>query len=341
MSYLTKKRILIIRAEAVPGVAETITAADYNIRFEEAKFTPKIEFDKSKKVTTPDYGEYEDVPGAMAGEISAQFKFCPGTDTNVPGNIDKALKMAGLVGGAVTDTGYVWNDEPEGDEQTYTVLMMDITSGGTPLGEKHMLAGCIADIDIEAAGQGKPIICSIKLTGKLSTIADLNHADMVTLSTMTTPDSTPAYIFQNATVTGGADVHSFKCSKFKLSGGRTIEPLINTVDATCIDYFTITNREPTLSINPLKQAKSTYDAITLATTNGSSETIIISMTGPTYPLTIQVSNAQLLLPKEGDREGRVNWDLEFKCMRNGYEGAKVVSNANVSCLFRILQGTWV
>jgi len=336
MSYKIKKRVMIIRAEAVPGVAETVTAADYNVRFEEPKFTPKIDFDTAKKIATPDYGQYEDVPGMRAGEITASFRLCPGTDINVPPNCSKAYKMGGLVEAVQGSSGVLWTDESEGDEQTYTVLMMDVTGDGTPVGEKIVLAGCVADLDIEAAGQGKIVMGQVKLTGKYSSCADLNHADMVTLATMTSPDSTPAYVFQNATA--ASITNTFKCSKFKLAGGRTVSPLINTADPTCIDYFTITNREPKLSINPLKQSKAAYDAMAVALAAGG-ETIGITMTGPTYPLLIQAINCQMLNPKEGEREGRVNWDLDFKLLRNGYEGAKVINGANVGCLFRLLQGS--
>ena len=336
MSFLTKKRVLIIKAEAAPGVAETLTTADYDIRFEEPKYTPKLEFDTSKKVATPDYGEYEDVPGAQAGEISASFKFCPGTDVNAAAHIDKALKMAGLVGESVGATGYIWNNLPTGDEQTYTAWMMDVASGGTPVGIVHKIAGCVADLDIEAAGAGKPIIGTIKMTGKNVVAEDLTAGNMLILATMTTPDSTPAYIFLNAPVTSISN--TFKCSKFKLSCGNTVSPLINSGDATSYDYFTITNRQPKLSINPLKQAKSVYDAYARASAV-TNETIGITLTGPTFPLLFQVPNAQLLLPKEGEREGRINWELDFKCMRNGYEGAKMINGADVACLFRIIQGT--
>jgi hypothetical protein len=336
-SFLHAKRFLIIKAESTPGTAVTPTATDFDSRFEDAKYSPKIEFDGAKKLNVPDHGEYQDVPGAQAGEISASFRLCPGTALNVGPKCGKALLVSGLVGAAEgTTLGYSYSAKAAGDEQTYTAWMVDCSSDGTPVGIGHKLVGAIADVDIEASGVGKPLIGTLKVTGKYAVSTDLDNAALNTLGAMTSPDTSAAYVLQNATFKIGNT--AYKISKFKMSSGNTVAPVINTADATGYDFFGITERKPRLSVNPLKSPVATYDAVATAM-GGLGAVITIALTGPTYPLKLTVANGQLLNPAEEQREGRVGWSMTFKAMRNGYEGGLKVADMLVGCPWELLQGT--
>jgi hypothetical protein len=336
-SFLHAKRFLLLKVESTPGTAVTPTTTDFDVRFEDIKYTPKIEFDSAKKLAVPDHGEYQDVPGAQAGEISASFRICPGTALNVGPKCGKGLLAAGLVGAAEgTTLGYSYSAKASGDEQTYTAWIVDCSSDGAPVGITHKIVGAIADLDIEAAGVGKPLIGTIKLTGKYAVSTDLDNTALTTLGVMASPDTSAAYVLQNATFKIGNT--AYKISKFKMSSGNTVAPVINTADGTGYDFFGITERKPRLSVNPLKSPVATYDAVATAI-GGTGAVITLALTGPTYPLKLTIANGQLLSPTEETREGRIGWGMTFKAMRNGYEGNLKVADMIVGCQWELLQGT--
>jgi hypothetical protein len=337
-SFLTAKRFLILKSESTtPGTAASITYSDFDTRFEDVKYAPKIEMDASKKLAVPDHGDYNDVPGAQSGEISASFRLCPGTSLVTPPKCGKGLLAGGMLGAVEgTTLGYSWSANMAADEQTYTAWMGDCSSGGTPVAITHKLVGAMADFSIEAAGIGKPLMVHLKLTGKNATPVDVDNATLATLGVMTSPDTSAAYVLLNATLKIATIAK--RISKFKIDAGHKVTPAINSADATGFDYYTVSGREPRLSINPLKEPVATYDAVSTAIA-GTGATVTLELTGPTYPLKITFANAQLLSPAEEEREGRIGWNMTFKGMRNGTEGALKVAGMLVSTPWEILQGT--
>ena len=340
-AFQADKRIVILKAEVTPGTFVLPTATDYDCLLEDAKYDPKIEFDNSKKILTPDHGNYEDVPGAQAIDFSISGKLRGGASVAVAPKMEKLFLMAGMVKATVGSTGVTYTDGAAGDFQTFSALVIDITGGATPVAIQHAFAGCIADGEIGAAGVGKPVIVGLKCQGKpiAASSLDLSNAFLATVSAMTSPDTTSSVIFTNATtkIAGTA----FKVSSFKLAFGNKIQPEINpgNTDATGYDYFGIATRDPKLSINPMKATKAIYDAIAtaIAASPLGGADIEIAFGGSTFPWTISMPNCQQLNPKEAMAEGRVRWALDFNLMRNGAATA-LVANIPIEARYQIFQG---
>jgi hypothetical protein len=340
-AFQADKRIAILKVESTPGTFVLPTATDNDCLLEDAKYEPKIEFDNSKKIMTPDHGNYEDVPGAQGIDFSVSGKLRCGASVAVAPKMEKLFLMAGLVKATVGSTGVTYTDGAAADLQTYSGILIDVQGGAAPVAIQHAFAGMIADGEIGAAGVGKPVMIALKAQGKnvSSSTLDLTNAFLATVSAMTVPDTTSAVIFTNATckIAGVA----FKISSFKLSFGNKITPEINpgNTDATGYDYFGITGREPKLTINPMKSTKAIYDAVATACAASplGGVDVEIAFGGSTFPWTISCPNAQLLNPKEAMAEGRVRWNLDFNLMRNGAATA-LVANIPIEARYQIFQG---
>jgi hypothetical protein len=340
-AFQADKRIVILKAEVTPGTFILPTATDNDCLLEDAKYDPKIEFDNSKKILTPDHANFEDVPGAQAIDFSISGKLRCGSGVATAPKMEKLFLMAGMVKAVVGSTGITYTDGGAGDFQTYSALVIDITGGASPVAVQHAFRGISADGEIGASGVGKPIMVGLKCQGipVSASSLDLSNAFLSTVSAMTAPDTTSAVIFTNAT-TKIANT-AFKISSFKLAFGNKIQPEINpgNTDATGYDYFGISERNPKLTINPMKTTKAIYDAIASAVSASplGGVDVEIAFGGSTFPWTISMPNCQQLNPKEAMSEGRVRWNLDFNLMRNGAATA-LVANIPIEARYQICQG---
>ena len=311
MAYGLNLRIVVAKEESVPGTLETFADSDFDVRIRNPEVTPIVEInDEGSKYATGDHGEDEAVMGAQSGTISCSTKLCTAGDVTTEPNWWKLAKGCGCDVATYTTTGIGLQPLKSADTQTLSIGVFDIQLGGSaPTAVAYYFAGCVGNMTIGADNINSAWMGNFEFTGKLTDIVDVANANILELTGI---DTTHPERFLNNTVSVGGVSQCI--SSFQLDLGNEINPLICQSQATGYQQHIITARAPRLSMNPLMQSVATEDVWDkMVGTTPTTEAITISSAN----MTLYVPKAQLLSAGVANREGLINWDQNYKCLRNG------------------------
>ena len=122
-------------------------------------------------------------------------------------------------------------------------------------------------------------------------------------------------------------------SKFALDYGNVIEAIDDQSDATGIEYFGISRREPKMSVDPMAQLVAEDDVFGIVT-NQTLGALSLTSGNPTGNCSILASRAQLLPPGISARNGSRVFDKTYRLLQNT-AGANVVEKERA---WQFLQG---
>lgn len=105
-------------------------------------------------------------------------------------------------------------------------------------------------------------------------------------------------------------------SQFNLDFGGQVNPFLDQSTTTGNAYFATTDRDPKFTCNPYHVRKSQDDIDYLVTKQITGKILLQSNISGPYHLTIAIPNAQLLSPALASREGYVNTNRNYRCLRN-------------------------
>jgi hypothetical protein len=338
MAYSKEKTFYLVKVESTPGTPETLTASDFDVVIIDGEMKHNIEFD-TPNYNTGSHAELEDIAGLKTGTVTLKGQVRPGAAVQTPNKISKLFRGCGLIGAVEgTNKGHSLSPLASGDEVTLTIWEVLVSRGASPVGIIRKLAGCSGNFKLGCDGIGKLLIADFLFNGKYVAFSDADNSALTALNVITAADTSMPYIMSNITFTIGGTAHSI--SSFSLDAGNKVEAELDPSDATTgqIAKYSITERRPKFSCNPIMKAAATYDAVALAIAN-TKATIICTLTANSIPLTIKIPVGQLLSPEASAREGLMNWALNFKCEQNGTAASKVVADMAVESTFEILQGT--
>lgn len=315
MPQLLNTRILVGKIESSPGTVATLTDADYDVRIRDPQITPIIEMDdENQKFATGDHGEDNSIPGAQSATIEFHTKSAwSGTAATEP-KWWKFMKGCGAKEKTYTPsttTGCALQPLKENDNKTLTIEVFDIAQGGaSPAAIKYQFAGCMGNCVLSCEGIGMPILANYTFTGKLVDITDVAYGSILAL---TSPDTTVAEKMLGSALTIGGVTQQI--SSFSLDLGNEINPLIDQSESTGYEYFGITARRPRFSCNPIQQTVATEDVLAnwIAGTN---KTAALTIPSSSTHLTLHIPVMQLMNAGIASREGYINWDQTWKCLRN-------------------------
>jgi len=339
MSYfLSPLRILVGKLEGTPGSMETLTSADFDVRIRAPEVTTTVEVDdEASKWARGDHGEDSVVTGSQSGTITFSTRLTRGTTVTTQPSWFKFASACGQLPVLYAGKGYGLQPRKQYDEKTMTIYVYDIKRGATPTAVCYKFAGCMGNMIIAAAGVGKPWMVNFTFTGKLSAI-DMNVANGSILQ-MIIAEATCAEKFLNSDVYIGS--HAEKVSQFQLDAGNEIQPVIDQKDATGYSHYGITSRKPRLTMNPLMD--STHD-VYADVANGvtgcpSTYACMVGTTGIAGHVSLHVPAGQIISAGVANREGLVGWDLNIKCLANGYTGAVASGDLEPEVTWELLNGT--
>jgi hypothetical protein len=339
MAYLADRHAVIAKLEGTSGAPETLAYTDFDSIIYDAEYVPMIETTGGLTPAIGSHARLLDYSGAKYGQFKLKFFMCPGAAASTPPIVGKFLQAAGHVGAAISTTGYKWSPLAAGDEKTMTLWFVRISRSGTPVGIVHKIAGAMADGSIGAAGVGKKVEVDLTFTGKHVAPADLDNSALNTLNVLTAPDAAQPYYNSNTTIKYNNAARA--TSVWKLNFGNKIEPEIDTADGNGGDVrcFAITERDPTLQVNPLVYALASIDHVTNVTTNALiSIDIALASRSPAFEIITprcQVKDN----PKFIKREGLDAYDITFKLEANGTPASKADANLAWDEVYQIRQGT--
>jgi hypothetical protein len=334
MAYLASKKVFIIKEETTPGTPETLTASDFDLVVVDGEMKLGMEFDEPN-FNTGSFAKQAAISGLQNGTFACKVPLIPASTVATAPKYKKLFAACGAVGAAESTTGYSIKPLYSGIVKPVTVWELLISNGGTPVGILQKLSGAMGSFKYGAEGLGKPIYAEFNLTGKWTGEEDINNGALVALNVLTGNDTAKPYTFVSATISGITGA----ISSFSLDGGVKVEPQYNPGDATTgmIDYYSVIDMDPRFSANPLVSALSSFNPRSVAQA-GTLATISISITSDSKPLKLTIPSAQIMSTEESMREGLTNWNLNYKCLQNGIEAAKRVSNMAVESTWEILQG---
>jgi hypothetical protein len=322
-------RIVVAKLETTPGTAVAPASADFDVAIRNPEVTIAIPPDEeNSKSATGDHGEDAAIMGTQSGTINFAIRLCKGAALTTAPKWWKFAQACGLKEKTYTATGVSLQPMKEYDDKTLTIDVYDIQQGGaTPSALRYRFAGCMGNMQIGADGIGKPYLGTFSFTGKLDSIADVAFASIPAL---TSPDTNLPDVLLANTLTMGAVAQC--ASSFSLDLGNTINPMYCGSEATGIKYYSISERRPRFSYNPLSKLVATEDILTAVKASTSKAVVMNSAN-----MEILIPVTQLLAPGIANREGYVNWEYTLRCLRDSGANANVADEAS----FELLIGTRV
>jgi len=328
MPHLNDLTVLAMAAEGTAGTAETLADADYNVRVRNITLKHITEMhDEDSKFSTGDHGEDNAIAGNQTAVVEGDIRCCWGGAAGTAPTWWKFPMICGASNVSFTTTGEALEPLKAYDAKTGTIVIQEPDLSGSA--QQTTLAGCVGNMVISADAVGAPIMAHFTITGKVSSVTTVTSGDILAL---TSPDTTIAERFLDADVTLSGITTGNLVSSWSLDFGNEVQPLYDQSETTGIDYYTIVTRKPRLSINPLKQLPSAWDVQDYwrDMTEG---TVSIDI-GSAHHFLLTVPVAQILDAGTGTREGYQNWDLVYKCERNGTTSATI----NDEATWQILNG---
>ena len=279
LTFNTNLRAFGIKKESVVGTPETITTADLDMRVSSVEVSSyEVEFDEeSGQFLNGKMTKEKAVAGVARGTIDFSINIAQGefnfddtgafVDSKFP--LGKALGSAGLEVQETqpTDVGSEdgdWKIFPSMNRitDTYTASLIEKRSDGTAL--EYKVAGGMSTLTIEAGSVGSPITASFSISGKAEDLGDTDIPFDESNVIKTTPVS-----FLNTKV----EIHELDddgnlvsdgeiglcVSTFSLDTGITLAEILCQSDATGFLNNTISDRQPTITVNPLLKSKADFD----------------------------------------------------------------------------------
>ena len=247
----------------------------------------------------------------------------------------KYLEAAGLVvtesepTDENTEDGY-WQLVPAiaGDSQTITTALYDIETGTGNVGIEYKIAGAMSTLTIDSESAGKPFMANFSMQGKVSDVSQVENVDIPTfdddnaLSTladkMLNTFITITEINQDGSDAGNTPV-SFCVNKFGLDTGSTIAEIMCQADAYGIKHYTITQRDPRVTIDPLLVKLTDFNFWSALNSEKVYKLEIISYEDATKTkvfLSIEVPIAQIVEASGSDDNGFRRNALTLRPLRN-------------------------
>lgn len=325
-NQLANLRYLAVKDEVTEGTFVAAVDADFNTRLRDIQITPNVEMDdENSKWQTGDHGEDEHLAGVQAATITFYQKLTWGGAVNTSPSWTKIMEGCGCPEEAYGAAGIGWAPKKVADELTKSITVADVTRGATPITTLYKFAGCMGNAIIMCEGIGKPWLIRYTFQGKIEDIVD------GTALVLTSPQETLAEVMLSNTFTIGGTAE--RISSFQLDLGNEIAPVYDQSKSNGILHFGIVNRRPRFSCNPLAVKQATRDMLNLLITNNVS---VIS--NATSHMTIAIPAAQLLNPGLAAREGLVNWEENYRCLRNGNYNPEPITALDAEDTWELLQG---
>jgi hypothetical protein len=317
---------------------ETLASSDFDVRVRNPEVTTTVEVDdEASRWARGDHAEDDVITGAQSGQITFSVRMTRGSAVTTQPSWWKFAQGCGCLPVLYSGTGYGLQPRKSYDEKTMTIWVFDIKRGATPTAVCYKFAGCMGNMQITAAGVGKPWMVNFTFTGKLNAI-DMSVTEASVLQKIISESTCSEKFLNNDAYIGS---YSEKISQFQLDVGNEIQPVIDQSDATGFAYHSITSRKPRLTMNPLMDSDHDVYADVANGVTGCPNTYacMVGTTGIAGHMSLHVPKGQIISAGVANREGLVGWDLNIKALANGYTGSVADGDLEPEATWELLQGS--
>lgn len=320
--------------ETVPGTAETLVSADYDVRAYELSLSSlEQEMDDANKYATGDMTRALSIAGIATGGIDIALKLARGEFEYIATSYDdyklpfaKYLQACGLELGvnlptdeATEDGSFEFFPSMNANLQPITGAVLDIDSQ-TGDGVEYSLYGLMGTLTIDME-TGKPFNANISLTGGVADVVDVPAVSVPEFIDANALSTIPAVMLDtvvrlteldaDGSVKPAGIVTELCLETANLDTGVTVSMVKCQASPSGVLYSTITSREPKISINP-RLSKQSELPFWASIKNMSTWKIEIIGTD----IEILVPRGQMITSALGDTDGFVSNELTFAPLRN-------------------------
>lgn len=330
--FSSNLRILVGKIESSTGTAESLVESDFDVRIynPEVSLTQEVD-NEASKYASGSHGEDEAIPGIQTGQITFTKKIHWAGDVTTEPAWWKFMNGCGLQKRVYPGSaGIALWPMKEYDEKTMTIWVYDIQRGASsPKATIYKFKGCMGNVVVTSEGIGMPWNANFTFNGTLYDIAT-NESSIPDLSV--TDDYCPDKMLLN---TFTIDSTAQKISSFSLDAGNDVQPVYDQSELTGVAYYGIAARAPRFSCNPLMDNSVDQYAYVFDGTN-CPDTFAVSLAG--NHSTLYIPDGQMLSAGLANREGLINWDVNIKCLINGWDGTQVDTDMSTEATWELRIG---
>lgn len=294
-------RIAAFDMEAVAGTAETITAADGTVIFENPEIEPVI--DVLEREIAGALGYHQGIVNARGARVVLPFRMVgSGTNTAAPawGDLLTCSGMTGTAGGS----SVAWVPVL-GSTNAATCALFKGGAGAS--GDKRTAAGTMFNFTLDGV-TGQSVLARCEGMGVYFGQTNVTVINPTYLETPKPP------IIAGATMTIGGTAHQVSAFTLDMGNQVVLRESPNAVDADSAGtgYIAawIANCRATLTVDPEKELANTHDTTFLA--GGTAAVVITWGTTAGNKFRITMAQAQIIQPVGlAEREGREVDSLTF------------------------------
>lgn len=308
-TFVKAKTTLVMKPESTSGTAETLAAADHNIKFFDIGISPEIESYAQEFAS----GRHSKGPATMGKRKITFTAKAPlvtsGTGGTEP-KLGKAFKACGQHLSGSSPVTYVPSaTKDEGDLVTATIWAILVPASGNAVVVKGK--GCMGNCVISMDALGSPLVAQFTFTGAFVEIADGSAL------ALTSPNGGYAPATIGGSVTATVASGDQQISKFSLDFGNTIELDQDPSDATGYAAAYISKRDPKLMLNT-KLKKLADDAHYTRWVEGTEAafTLVTAEDGDNLQYTISAPKAQLVTMPLANNGEEWAWDQTYELHEN-------------------------
>lgn len=289
-AMITSKTLVFVKTEAQKGAAETAT------------LLPALAFDAGINpahpvIDRPGAGKFmginnPSVLGEAVGDWRGGLELRGNGSTAMDPALSAMLKACGF-----KNTSEVYTPCDPADQSTVTIQQYED-------GTKKSIFGAAGRLKIEGE-TGKRAMCNFEMEGCWGGRVDED------LAAWTPSTESPLRVLAGTFTLG---VTPRRISRFSLDMGNTVTPLYDPNAAAGVAYYVVSQRNPTLTIDPEDELVVTHDFYGLWLAGTPVAVVLVLGTGAGKRVTITIPKLQYRQVREGDRENlRIN-DLVGQCL---------------------------
>jgi hypothetical protein len=337
--------LLVGKQEGTPGTVETLAAADIIHRFYNVDIQPDFAMDQAAmKFANGTHAEGPAYSTTRLATLTFDADFIPATagsnaDAVEPG-IFNVLNCCGFGNVASSTTGRIARRRAAYACQPWTFkYYMTELGQGSPVTSIITLAGCMGNVVFKGT-MNQTLKASFSLKGKL-VLAGTTDGTLIAATAASNTKAAQAFIDTTMTLHSNAE----KISEWQLDAGNEVSPIWDSLDASGVLYYMVTDSKPRFSCNPLGQkfaTKNWISSVLTAPTYSANQPLYGGLqieTPAAGRFSIKGMDAQPMDPKVAAREGFRSWGLNMALLSNGVSGALIDSAQTLEDTYYLLQGT--
>lgn len=307
--FITGKRKMGFKPEATPYTAETLAVGDFDTRFYNVTYDLDIaEF--KRKYATNDFAAFASVMGKRRGTITFSIDLAKAAAVDTAPKWGDVLESCGFLETIVASTSVAYVPKASKNATPATIEVRESQVNESSGAEEQLaivLKGCMGNPQFIMDEVGMPVRMDFEFQGVIVSITDKTGGSVITPTgfDVATPDAVLA-----STLTAFTEVQDL--DSLNINMNNEIEITSDPANAGGLRGAYITNREPTMVIDPYLQLVAARDHFTRWTGN---TTGAFSMTVGSN-LTLSAPAIQITKAFDGaDRNGVVVNTLNFLLTR--------------------------